>query len=164
MWQGGEVVKKTTTFVVIVVLHLVAACAPGAPTPTRTPEPTATLAELRATSAEHIAGIWLWSGEVVPPASWGGAYYRWDADGTVWWADDAEMTTNLFSAKFWFEDGLYYEDENPMSEGLGIYEVYLRIQGGRAVILRMKRISDDVDDLRLRAMRYGDGHFFRRVD
>lgn len=68
-------------------------------------------------------------------------YYRWDVDGTVWMARDAQMTRNLFSAKFWFEDGLYYEDEGPACNNTLVYEIYLRIEGGRAVGLRMEYVD-----------------------
>jgi hypothetical protein len=129
--------KKAITVVVILVLHFVTACAPAAPTPTPTPQPRATPVEVLATAPEHLAGIWLWEvGE--GSYGWGGPYYRWDADGTVWRAADPEITTNRHSARFWFEDGLYHEDEPGRCPGVGVYEVHLEITGGRAVRLRME--------------------------
>jgi hypothetical protein len=155
-------VKKAVAVSTVVVLSLVTACG-ASPTPTRTPEATATPVELRATKPEHLAGVWLLAAIHIPSPTFGGAYYRWDPDGTVWWAEDAEIATNLMSARFWFEDGLYYEEESPICDGIGVYEVHLGIQGGRAVRLRMTRINDGspVDDCR-RAERYG--WYFFRVD
>ena len=54
---------------------LVMACAPAAPTPTRTPEPTATPVEVLATEPEHLEDIWF-DGQ-------NEHYVRFDADGTV---------------------------------------------------------------------------------
>jgi hypothetical protein len=135
--------NRATAVLVIVVL-LATACAPAAPTPTLTPGPTATPVIVRATKPEHLEGTWLWWDylHTMPGSTESGPYYRWDADGTVWWAEDAAITTNLMSAKFWFEDGLYHEDENPLDTGTGVYEVYLRIEGGRATNLRMQIIED----------------------
>jgi len=160
----GEVVKKAIAVMVMVVLSLVTACTPAAPTPTLPPEPTATPVWVRATKPEHLTGIWrLFMGDWEPP--W---YYRWDADGTVWWGKDPEITTNVFSAKFWFEDGLYHEDESPDCDGLGIYEIDLEIQGGRAVRLRFNLIEDGpgLGGGCLRPLRYEEwrGNTFVRVD
>ena len=128
--------------VVILVLSLVAACAPAAPTPTRTPEPIATPIWLLVSKPAQLEGIWLWTEPIPFDRSFGGGYYRWDADGTVWWANDADMAANLFSAKFWFEDGLYYEDESPICPGIGVYKLHLAVEGGRAVRLRMQLIEE----------------------
>jgi hypothetical protein len=164
MQQGAEMVKKIAAILVMAVLHLVVACAPAAPTPTRTPKPTPTPAEVRATKAEHLAGIWrLGGGEGNFTPTYGGRYYRWDADGTVWWAHDAEMTTTVFSASYWFEDGLYHEGESAVCLSAGCYEAYLVIEEGRGVRLRLQVINDGfaIDGCPRRS-RYAAP--FRRVD
>jgi hypothetical protein len=159
--SGGEMVKKATVVLLMLVLSLVAACAPAAPAPTRTPEPTPV--EVLATKPEHLEGIWQLGGDVGFSPTWGGRYYRWDADGTVWWAEDPEVTTNLFSAQYWFEDGLYYEGESQVCIRTGSYEAYLEIQEGRAVRLRLQVIDDaDVLEDCTRRLRYASS--FRRVD
>jgi hypothetical protein len=157
-------VKKATAAFVMLVLSLVAACAPAAPTPTRTPEPAATPAEVLATKAEHLAGIWRLGGEEVWfSPTYGGRYYRWDLDGTVWWAEDPEMTTTLFSASYWFEDGAYHEGESEVCFSAGSYEAYLIIEGGRAVRLRLQVIEDGFSlEGCPRRSRYASS--FRRVD
>jgi hypothetical protein len=156
-------VNKAIAVTAIIALHLVTACASTAPTATSTPQPKATPVEVLATKPEHLEGIWLWWDyrHTMPGSSEGGPYYRWDADGTVWWADRAEMTGNPFTAKFWFEDGRYHEDENHNCIGTGVYEVYLRIEGGRAIRLRMQLIEDG-PDCGFRRGRYPRG--FVRVD
>lgn len=164
MQQGGEVLGKAIAVIVLIVVGLASACAPAAPTPTLTPEPTAAPVIVRATKPEHLTGTWkLYIGQVEPP--W---YYRWDTDGTVWWAKDGEITTDVFSAKFWFEDGLYHEDESPSCDGLGIYEIDLEIQGGRAVRLRFNLIEDGpgMGGVCLRPLRYEEwrGNVFVRVN
>lgn len=159
--------KKAAAVLVMAVLGLSTACAPAAPPPTQTPQSTTTPVVVRATKPEHLTGIWLLTAEIPnQPYSFGGPYYRWDTDGTVWWAEDAAMTKNLFSAKFWFEDGLYHENESPICEGLGIYEIYLEIEGGRAVLLRMRLIEDGPHEAACsRVYRYavihGGGSFIR---
>jgi hypothetical protein len=122
-------------------LYLVAACAPAAPTTTRTPEPAATPAEVLATKVEHLGGLWWCRADVGDYQTWGGPYYRWDDDGTVWWAEDAGFTTRPFSGTFWFDDGLYHE-ESHLSIGIGVYEIYLEIEGGQAVGLRLVCIEE----------------------
>ena len=155
--------KKAVAITVIILLHLVAACTPAAPAPTRTPEPTPTPVEVRATQPEHMAGIWRLGGEVGFGPTYGGRYYRWDPEGTVWWAEDAEMTANLFSARYWFEDGVYYEEASQVCIRTGSYEAYLQIQEGRAVRLRLQLIDDAlaIEDC-TRRIRYGGS--FLRVD
>jgi hypothetical protein len=128
--------KKTTAVVVMAVLCLLAACAPAAPTPTRTPEPTATPVDVRATEPEHLVGTWF------DGASW----FRFEADGTVYGGESLEQLDNpefRFEGRFWFEDGLYHE-ENPICAGIYVYEAWLLIQEGRAVRARMTEI--DVPD------------------
>jgi hypothetical protein len=161
--RGAKGVRKATVVVMMTALSLATACGPAAPTPTRAPEPTATPAEVRATKPEHLAGIWQLGGEVGFSPTWGGRYYRWDPDGTVWWAEDPEMATNLFSASYWFEDGVYYEGESQVCLRTGSYEAYLEIQDGRAVRLRL-RLIDEADVLEdcTRRVRYAAS--FRRVD
>lgn len=163
MQRGGEVVRTATTVVVVLVLSIATACAPAAPTPTRAPQPRPTPVEVRATQPEHMAGIWRLGGDVGFSPTWGGRYYRWDPDGTVWWAEDAEMTENLFSAKYWFEDGVYYEEASQVCIRTGSYEAYLQIQEGRAVRLRLQLIDDApvLDDC-MRRFRYTAS--FLRVD
>jgi hypothetical protein len=135
--------KRAIVAYAVVVFYLVAACAPASPTPTATPQPTATPVEVEATQPEHLEGIWrLGGGEALFSPTYGGRYYRWDLDGTVWWAEDQEMTTTLFSAIYWFEDALYYEGQSPVCLDVGSYEAYLVIQGGRAVRLRLQVIED----------------------
>jgi hypothetical protein len=138
--QGGEVVKKAIAVVVMVVLSFATACAAAAPTPSQTPEPTATPAEVRATEAEHLAGIWF-----IPAGRPGDSalYFRWEADGTARRASTLKgLEQNpTIDGRFWFEDGAFYVADDPNCEGVGVYEVYLRIQEGRAVGLRMKVIE-----------------------
>jgi hypothetical protein len=164
VWQGGEIVKRAVAIVVmVVVLTVAAACAPSAPAATRTPQPTPTPVEVLATKPEHLAGIWRLGGGGAESLTYGGRYYRWAPDGTVWWAEDAEMTTNLFSARFWFEDGVYYEGRSQVCYRTGSYEVYLEIEGGRAVRLRLQVIDDGfaIEDCTRRS-RYASP--FLRVD
>ena len=139
--------RRPTAALVMLVLTLGTACAPVAPTPTQGPQPTAASAEVQATKPEHMAGVWRLGGDA-DSQTYGGRYYRWDADGTVWWAEDREMTTNLFSASYWFEDGVYYEGQSQVCYRTGLYEVYLEIEGGRAVRLRLQVIDDGyaIDD------------------
>jgi hypothetical protein len=135
------VVRKAIAVIVLIVISFASACAPAAPTPTRTPEPTATPAEVRATKPEHLAGIWFVRG-ARPGES--GQYFRWDLDGTAWRAESLpalEENPN-FDSRFWFEDGVFYTGDDPNCEGIGVYEVYLRIEEGRAVSLRMLVIEE----------------------
>jgi hypothetical protein len=156
-------VKSAAAVVMMVIVCLAASCTTAAPTPTRAPEPTATPAEVRATKPEHLEGIWRLGGEVAFGPTYGGRYYRWDSDGTVWWADDPEMTTNLLSAIYWFEDGVYYEGESQVCVRTGSYEAYLAIEEGRAVRLRLQLVDDaDVLEDCTRRVRYASS--FRRVD
>jgi hypothetical protein len=128
-------VNKAVAIIVFVVLYLVTACAPAAPTPTRTPEPTVTPAEVRATKPEHLGGVWF-----DPFANHGeGMYHRFEGDGTTRAAFSIEEFDNpdpSFAGTFWFENGSYHET-NPLCEGIIVYEVYLQIEEGRAVRARM---------------------------
>ena len=155
--------KKAAAALAMLALSLVTACTAAPPTPTRAPEPTATPAEVKATKPEHLAGIWQLGGAVGFSPTWGGRYYRWDPDGTVWWAEDAEMSTNLFSAEYWFEDGIYCEGESQVCIRTGSYEAYLEIEAGRAVRLRLQLVDDaDVLEDCTRRLRYASS--FRRVE
>ena len=136
--------KKVIAVIVVVVLLLVSivtACSPAAPTPTPTFEPTDALVEVRATKPEHLAGIWF-----IPAGRPGetAMYFRWEADGTATRAPSLEQLEENpdIDGRFWFEDGVYYVADDPNCEGVGAYEVYLRIQGGRAVALRTKVIEE----------------------
>jgi hypothetical protein len=135
-WNGGEVVKKAVAVFVMVVLSFAAACAPSAPTPTRTPEPTPTPVEVLATKPEHLEGIWFntYYGSITR-----GVYYRIEADGTIYWAytlEDLQENPDV-QARFWFEDGVYYE-EGYICAPIGCYRAYLEIEEGRAVGLRFE--------------------------
>jgi hypothetical protein len=50
-------VKKAIAVFVMAVLSLAAACAPGAPTPTRTRDPTARPVWVLAPKPDHLAGV-----------------------------------------------------------------------------------------------------------
>jgi hypothetical protein len=131
--------RKVIAVIVVVVLQLVTACTPAAPTPAS--QPTDALVEVRATKPEHLAGIWF-----IPAGRPGetAVYFRWEADGTAKRAsslDGLEENPDI-DGRFWFEDGVYYVDEDPNCEGIGVYEVYLRILGDRAVALRTKVIEE----------------------
>lgn len=134
--------KKAAAALAVFALSLVTACTAAPATPTQSPEPTATLVEVKATKPEHLVGIWRLGGNVGIGPTYGGRYYRWGPDGTVWWAEDPEMTTNLRSANYWFEEGVYYEGESPACLSTGSYEVYLQIEAGRAVRLRLHVVED----------------------
>ena len=125
--------RKATVVVAMAMLSLALACAPAAPAPTPTPEPTPTPVEVMATKPEHLVGIW----------SDGASYGRYEADGTVTWAESiANLDIPQFRAvgRFWFEDGLFYEDSFYCEDVFGC-EAYLRIEEGRAVRLRLKVIE-----------------------
>jgi hypothetical protein len=47
------------------------------------------------------------------------------------------------STRFWFEDGVYYEDFGACLS-IGSYRTYLQIRGGQAVGLRFEVIGDKV--------------------
>ena len=129
-------VKRVAAWTVLVALGLVSTCAPAAPTPTATPQPTATPVEVLATMPEHLEGTWY------DGASW----FRFEANGTVYGGESLEQLDNpdyRFEGKFWFEDGLYHE-ENSICAGIYIYEAALRIEEGRAVSARMTEV--DVPD------------------
>ena len=136
-------VKKAFAVIVIVVLCLVAACGPSAPapTPTPTPEPAPTPAWVLATKPEHLAGIWFVQDLL------SGRYVLIEADGTVW----HELTRDLveehpiFDGRFWFEDGVYYQEGHSCNP-IGSYRAYLEIEGGRAVGLRFEEIDDSDPD------------------
>jgi hypothetical protein len=126
-------VKKATVILLMLVLSLVAACASAATTPTRTPEPTATPLEVRATKPEHLAGLWCD----------GASYLRYEADGTWKAAQSIKGLDNpdwIMEGRCWFEDGVCYE-ENPMCMGIFGYEAFLRIEEARAVRIRMTVIE-----------------------
>ncbi len=91
-------------------------------------------------------------------------YFRWEADGTAKRAstlDDLEENPDI-DGRFWFEDGVYYVGDDPNCEGIGVYEAYLRIEGGRAVRLRMKVI--EASDPSCLERRLGTQVKFVRVD
>jgi hypothetical protein len=138
----GEMVKKAAVILVVVVLHLATACAPSAPTVTPTPEPTATPVWVLATKPEHLEGIWL-DAEAQQ-------YQQWTADGTISGAYNVEDLDkeSSFVGTFWFEEGIYYEDSPIWCIGTGAYKVYLRIEAGRAVRLRMELVEDPCLDRR----------------
>jgi hypothetical protein len=132
--------KTVTRVVVSVLLCLVAACAPAAPTPMPTPEPTPTPIWILATRVEHLVGVW------VGNFRWhdGIRYERREADGTIWaWYEQGvdEVGPRL-AGRFWFEDGVCYEEEGDICSPVGSYRVYLEIVGGSAVGLRFEVIDD----------------------
>jgi len=45
--------------------------------------------------------------------------------------------------RFWFEDGVYYEDFGACPT-IGAYRAYLEIEGGRAVGLRFEEVEETV--------------------
>jgi hypothetical protein len=146
---------KTVTWVVaIALLCLVAACAPAAPTPTPTPEPRPTPVEVLATKPEHLAGLWT---AVEYDRR---LYIRFEPDGTMKWDYDVAEPTRA-QERFWFEDGVYYE-ESSYCVPIGSYRAYLRIEEGRAVALRFEVIDDSDPSCLLRRER----RFYRylRVD
>jgi hypothetical protein len=130
-------VKKATAVVVIIVLSLATACAPAAPTPTPTPEPKPTRVKVLATNPEHLAGTWLVEAQL---GGRGFRHYRFEADGTIWYQRVYE-DFQLFEGRFWFEDGVYYE-ESDVCFPIGSYRAYLEIEGGRAVRIRFEVIDD----------------------
>jgi hypothetical protein len=128
--------RRATVLVMMVVLSLAAGCSASAPTRTPTPQPTATPVEVLATEPEHLVGTWFD----------GASYFRFEADGTVYGAESMDGLDNpdfRFRGRFWFEDGLYHE-ENPICPSIYVYQASLRIQEGRAVRARMTEI--DVPD------------------
>jgi hypothetical protein len=137
MQQGGEPVKKATAVFVMLVLSLAAACAPTAPTPTPTREPTPAPVEVLATKPEHLAGIWAVEAQL---GGRGFRHYRFEADGTISYQRVYE-DFQLFGGRFWFEDGVYYEESEDCFP-IGSYRAYLEIEGGRAVRLRFEVIDD----------------------
>jgi hypothetical protein len=133
-------VRRATVVVAIAMLSVVTACTTAAPTPT--PEPTPTPVEILATKPEHLAGIWF-DGQAQQ-------YQQWDADGTIKGARDAEDLDqeSSFVGTFWFEEGVYYEDSPIWCVEMGAYKVYLRIEAGKAVGLRMELVEDPCLDRR----------------
>jgi len=129
--------KNTAATLLMLVLGLVTACTPAAPTPTPTPVPTATPVEVTATKPEHLAGIWLSGlGDVT-------SYFRFQADGTLHVAQSLEGLDDAdtrLEGRFWFEDGLYHE-ENRLCAGTYVYEAFLGIQEGQAVRARMREVD-----------------------
>ena len=106
---------------------------------TPTPEPTATPAVVRATKPEHLAGTWL-----VPwDHLYGTLYVRFEGDGTMCEAYSQQESEECSDdwTRFWFEDGVYYEDFGAC-QFVGAYRAYLHIKGGRAVGLAFERIYD----------------------
>jgi hypothetical protein len=141
MPQKGEMVKRTTTVLAIVALSIVSACAPPAPTPTRTLEPTGTPVEVLATKCEHLAGVWF--NPQRESRTGRGVYYRFEADGSIYWAytpEDLQRNPDV-EGRFWFEDGVYYE-EGYICLPIGSYRAYLEIKEGRAVGLRFEEVDD----------------------
>jgi hypothetical protein len=138
-------VKKASAVWVVVVLHLVAACAPAAPTPAPTPEATPTPVWVPATKPEHLAGVWYNpSGDLWAVLD---AHMRFEADGTILSAPSAQelKETPLVAGQLWFEDGVAYL-ESADCIAIGSYRLYLGIEGGRAVVLRFEEIDDRDED------------------
>ena len=132
--------KKATAVLAMVVISLVAACAPATPTPTPTPQPAPTPVEVLATKPEHLEGIWV--------MQWVGLqgiqrYERFEADGTVSHERTRDLVEEhpIFDGRFWFEDGVYYE-ESQACDPIGSYRAYLEIEGGTAVGLRFEVVDD----------------------
>jgi hypothetical protein len=147
-------VKKAVAVVVMAVLGLATACAPAAPTPTRAPEPTPMPVEVLATKGEHLVGIWFD----------GASYGRYEADGTITWAESlANLDTGQFcqGGRFWFEDGIYYEESFYWKGAFGC-EPYLRIEEGRAVRLRLHVV--EVPEQRTDALGLSKDRVLWRVD
>lgn len=130
--------KKTTAALVVVLLGLVTACGPPAPTPTRAPSPLPSPVWILASEPEHLEGIWfidMYQRD---------HYFRWDVEGTMWKTSDAKDNTPEILGRFWFEEDAYSEERTGIP-GIGVYEAQLQIQGGRAVRLRMKVIEEPRD-------------------
>jgi hypothetical protein len=126
----------------MLVLSIVTACAPAAPTATPIPEPTATPVEVLATKAEHLVGTWFNPASCLLRGS-EGEYYRFEADGTCKSAhtlDDLHRNPHGWG-RFWFEEGIYYEESNDC-DPIGSYRVYLAIEEGRAAGFRFDEIDD----------------------
>ena len=142
-------VKRATAVLLIASLSVAAACAPAAPTPTRTPEPMATPVELLATEPDHVVGTWY---NAYREFSGGDPrYYRFESDGTIYWAatpEDLQKNPEV-EGRFWFEDGVYYE-EGYTCEPVGSYRVFVAIEGGRAVRPRFEEIEDSARDCFMR--------------
>jgi hypothetical protein len=125
-------VKKATAVYVMLVLSLVTAC--GLAAPTATPEPAATPVEVLATKPEDLAGIWF-------DGAW---YHRFDADGTIKTVESIDHFDDpnyRLLGVFWFEDGMYYE-RHAFCVGNYAYDIYLRMEEGRPVRLRMTLIEE----------------------
>jgi hypothetical protein len=78
-------------------------------------------------------------------------YFRFAADGTVKWhnrLDDVDENPR-HEGRFWFEEGVYYEDSLGC---VGSYHAYLEIERGRAVGLRFEEIDDRHPDCEERRM------------
>jgi hypothetical protein len=119
-------VKNNAAALWMLALMLVAAC--------DRPAPTATPTEILATRPQDLAGVWF-DGE------W---YHRFDADGTIRMVasmEDLDDPNYRLLGHFWFEDGTYHE-RNAFCLGIYVYEVHLRMDGGRAVGLRMTLIEE----------------------
>ena len=117
--------KNAAATLLMMVFSLVAACAPAAPTPTPV--------EVIATKPEDLAGIWFD----------GASYHRFEVDGTIKMVEsieDLDDPNYRLLGKFWFEDGIYHE-QNAFCLGVYVYEIYLRIEEGRAVRIRMTVIE-----------------------
>ena len=141
MQCGVGLVKRVAVVLALAVLSLVTACAPAAPTPTLTPEPTATPVEVLATKPEHLVGIWF------NPVCFGrepsGVHYQFEADGTrraAYFLDYLHEGSEG-TGVFWFEDGVYYEEDDTC-DAVGSYRVYLRIEEGHPIALRFDEIDD----------------------
>ena len=128
--------REAAAVVMCVVLSVAAGCGASAPTPTRTPAPRSTPVEMRATEPEHLEGIWF-DGQ-------GQRYVRFDSDGTVRAAANPEDldTESSVAMTYWFEEGLHYVGPGLYWQGIGVYKGYLRIQDGRALLLRWECVED----------------------
>ena len=138
--SGEEMVKRAAA-ILVMVASMATACAPSAPTMTPTPEPTPTPVWVLATKPEHLSGIWY--NPYYAQVTGRGAYYRFEPEGTIYWAytlEDLQETPDV-QARFWFEDGVYYE-EGYICVPIGSYRAWLDIEDGRAIGLRFEEIDD----------------------
>ena len=131
-------VRKVVAMSVMVVLSLASACAPVAPMPMPTPEPKPSPVWILASEPGHLEGIWFFRYAMADN------YFWWGADGTIWKTKEAKENTRDIWGRFWFEEGVYYEERVGVP-GIGSYEAHLEIQEGRAVRLRMKVVEDTRD-------------------
>ena len=133
------VIRRARVLLMLVVC-LATACSGATPPPTQTPEPTPTPVEVLATKPEHLEGTWF----IRDTGRSGQLYYiRCDADGTMWCRQDRGQMQEDFEVcgRFWFEDGVYYEDSDTCFV-TGSYQAYLEIEAGQAVGLRFEEVDD----------------------